>query len=182
MMRNRLHSRQQGLTLLEVLIALLVLAIGMAGLGALLLTALTNVHSASQYSLASAIALDFEERLWHEIALQSIDDPRNELNQGCLTDDHISEVAEGLIARWTSEGVDEDWNWTASPRFRARGLNIAVGQPVVNDSNPPTGIINRQQIPLDITWAETRFGLEDNMEQYPVRVTIVCRPVFPPNP
>lgn len=174
-------SKQEGLTLLEVLIALLVLAIGMAGLGALLLTALSNVHSASHFSVASAVALDFEERLWHEIALRSVDRGTTLDSNGCLTSEQIEDVAEDLAGQWSEDGADaEGWNWTTADRFRSPGLELVVGDvefvegSVGGDS---TGI-NFLRVPATITWDEARFGLTENTEEYRLRVAVVCRPVF----
>ena len=173
-------SKQAGLTLLEVLIALLVLAIGMAGLGALLLTALSNVHSASHFSLASAIALDFEERLWHEMALRSIDGGTTLSGAGCLTAGQLDDVASDLVAQWTDQGADADWNWTNSQRVRAPELELVLGDAVVSNSSAMSAI-SWQIIPLDIEWAEARFGLADDIERYQVRIPVVCRPVFDGN-
>ena len=61
-------SAQCGFSILEVLIALAVLSIGLAGLAVMHFNSLKYVHSAYYRSLASAVALDFEERLWLELA------------------------------------------------------------------------------------------------------------------
>jgi len=177
------HVRaQQGLTLLEILIALLVLAIGMAGLGALMLTALTNVQSASQFSLASAVSLDFEERLWYEVAHRSATNPGSLSSQGCLTDSQIREVAvgeNGLVAQWTAEGSFGGWEWTSSDRFRAPGLDLEVDfENLSSQSSESNSGISWQIIPFTVQWTETRFGLQDDQEQFNALITIVCRPVF----
>ena len=57
-----------GFTLLEVLIALLLLSVGTLGCVALQLNALQATHSAYQRSLASLIAADAGERLWQGLA------------------------------------------------------------------------------------------------------------------
>ncbi len=175
--------KQAGLTLLEVLIALLVLAIGMAGLGALLLTALSNVHSASHFSLASAVALDFEERLWYEIAQRSVDRGSTLDGNGCLTVAQIDGVANRLADHWGEEQASADWNWTGADRFSSPGLRfdeitdadteLFIGA-VGGDS---TGI-NFQRVTATIRWDEARFGLADDEEEYRIRVGIVCRPDF----
>lgn len=58
------HHRLQGFTLLEALIALLVLSIGLLGIAGMQLKALQGAHMAYQRSLASVIAIDAQERLW----------------------------------------------------------------------------------------------------------------------
>ncbi len=62
-----------GFTLLEVLVALLVLSVGTLGCVALQLNALQATHSAYQRSLASLIAADAGERLWQGLADGRID-------------------------------------------------------------------------------------------------------------
>ena len=171
---------QAGLTLLEVLIALLVLAIGMAGLGALLLTALTNVHSASHYSLASAIALDFEERLWFEIASIS-DQNSDDLAQGCLTSAQIEAVREELIDRWTLQG-SLDWTTAGARRLELPDLSVTVAEPqmteIDNADAEPSGLRWQRLDPITITWRESRFALDGAQEQVEFGVVIVCRPTF----
>ena len=55
--------RQQGFTLLEVLIAVVILAVGLLGTAALSLNSLQTSQGASLRSQASAMAADFAERL-----------------------------------------------------------------------------------------------------------------------
>lgn len=59
---------QSGFTLLEALIALLVLSIGMLGVAAMQLKALQGAHAAYQRSIASLAAQDAQERLWASLA------------------------------------------------------------------------------------------------------------------
>lgn len=64
----------KGFSLLEVLIAVLVIAFGLLGMAALQLKAVQNSHSAYQRTVASIIAMDAAERLWINLALnQNID-------------------------------------------------------------------------------------------------------------
>jgi type IV pilus assembly protein PilV len=71
--RPAAHRGALGFTLLEVLIALLVLCFGALGCAALQLNALQATHSAYQRSLASLIAADAGERLWFGLAEGQID-------------------------------------------------------------------------------------------------------------
>lgn len=59
-----MNKNNQGVGLIEVLVTLLVISIGMVGLSALYLSGLQAAHSSYLRSLASAAALDFEERTW----------------------------------------------------------------------------------------------------------------------
>ena len=78
--QNDVTRLQRGVTLIEALVTLFVLSVGLVGIAALHLNSMQNAHSSYYRSLASVIALDFEERLWITAA--------NELsNPGqCLTD------------------------------------------------------------------------------------------------
>ncbi|GHG74021.1 hypothetical protein GCM10010919_27360 [Alishewanella longhuensis] len=55
---------ETGFSLLEVLIAVLIIAFGLLGMAALQLKTVQNSHSAYQRTLASIIAMDASERLW----------------------------------------------------------------------------------------------------------------------
>ncbi len=61
-------SHLSGFTLLEVLVALVILAVGLLGAAALQINALSSAHSAYQRSIASVIAVDAGERLWVDLA------------------------------------------------------------------------------------------------------------------
>ncbi|MFG6139444.1 type IV pilus modification protein PilV [Halomonas sp. B23F22_10] len=61
-------KRQRGFTLIEALVALLVLTIGMLGVAAMQLKALQGAHAAYQRSIASLAAQDAQERLWARMA------------------------------------------------------------------------------------------------------------------
>lgn len=64
---------QRGFTLVETLIALLLLAVGSLACVALQLHALQSTHAAYQRTLASLIAADVGERLWLGLADGRID-------------------------------------------------------------------------------------------------------------
>lgn len=61
-MSNKKH--QSGFSLLEVLIAVLILSFGLLGMAGLQLKSLQSSHSAYQRTLATVIAMDAGERLW----------------------------------------------------------------------------------------------------------------------
>ncbi len=64
---------RRGFTLLEVLIALLILSLGALGSAALQLHALKATNSAYQHSLATLMAVDAGERLWLGLAAGRIE-------------------------------------------------------------------------------------------------------------
>ncbi len=61
-------DRQKGFTLLEVLIAVLVLSIGLLGVAAMQMKSMQSAHLSYQRSIANLAAQDAVERLW--IALE----------------------------------------------------------------------------------------------------------------
>lgn len=66
MMRSSLLSRHQsvGFTLIEALVALLVLSFGLLGVAAMQLKAMQSAHVSYQRSVATLAAQDAVERLW----------------------------------------------------------------------------------------------------------------------
>ncbi|MGL4446296.1 type IV pilus modification protein PilV [Shewanella sp.] len=63
--------KQQGFSLIEVLIASFIVAFGVLGMAALQLKTLQAAHSAYQRTIASVIAMDVVERLWANIAMNT---------------------------------------------------------------------------------------------------------------
>src|SRR5690554_216842 len=61
---RRPPSHQSGFTLIEALVALLVLSIGLLGAAAMQLKALQSAHGGYQRAVASLAAQDAVERLW----------------------------------------------------------------------------------------------------------------------
>ncbi|AXY44282.1 type IV pilus modification protein PilV [Halomonas sp. JS92-SW72] len=58
---------QKGFTLLEVLIAILVLSFGLLGLAAMQLNALQSAHFSYQGTIANLAAKDVKERIWAKL-------------------------------------------------------------------------------------------------------------------
>src|SRR5690554_7063684 len=83
--------RAKGFTLLEALIALLVLSIGMLGVAAMQLKALQGAHAAYQRSIASLAAQDAQERLWAQLSANSA---------SCPTNDEVNAIQNAWHAEW----------------------------------------------------------------------------------
>jgi type IV pilus assembly protein PilV len=130
---TRLHSHQVGFSLLEVLIALLVLSIGLIGTAALSLNALTNVHSALNTSLASTIALDTEERFWLEATQLA--------SPGCPSESFVDDVV--------LDAAEDDWT-RGSPFLSLPDLSI-TRQAYQSDGRSV-------RVSVRVTWTESRFG------------------------
>ena len=154
-------TQQRGLTLIEVLIALLVLSIGLAGIAALHLTALRNVHSSYYTSIASSAALDLEERLW--LAASG-------LEEGCLTDGEVRGVVSALQQQWSSAEAGQ----VTIPGLAIDDDDIAVSNGRLSgDSDSDFWT----EVSIAMTWSGERFGEEDEVFRYATRV--ICSPVVP---
>ncbi|MCH4811662.1 type IV pilus modification protein PilV [Vreelandella neptunia] len=62
------QNQQRGFSLIEALIALVVLSIGLIGVAAMQLKALQSANAGYQRSVASVAAVDAQERLWANLA------------------------------------------------------------------------------------------------------------------
>lgn len=69
--KKNLLKPQVGFTLIEALVAVVVLAIGLLGVAALQIKALQSAHVSYQRSIATIAAQDITERLWVEIGNNS---------------------------------------------------------------------------------------------------------------
>lgn len=86
----------RGFTLIEALVALLILSIGLLGVAAMQLKALQGAHMGYQRSLASLIAIDAQERAWALLAASS--------------DGTCPEASDSDLADWLgSESESEGW-------------------------------------------------------------------------
>lgn len=71
-MGNGMNKRkQQGFSLIEVLVTSFIVAFGVLGMAALQLKSLQTAHSAYQRTVASVIAMDVVERLWANMAMDT---------------------------------------------------------------------------------------------------------------
>jgi type IV pilus assembly protein PilV len=147
--------------MLEVLIALLVLSIGLAGLAAMQLSSLQYVHSAHYRSMASAIALDFEERMWIAVSDGTMPDCPS---QSTLRDE--------LAAYWSSQTASMTYGADSAPqKLVIPNLLVTVGNVVEDTTNSPV-----KTIPLTFSWAENRFSDEESTtESFTYNARILCR-------
>jgi len=145
----------KGFTLIEVLIALLVLAIGLVGIAALHLNGLRNAHSSYFTSIASSVALDFEERLWIAMA---------DINEGCLAQGDVDAVLGAVQSNWISAGE----GFVSIP-----GLTVERTDDVRVDSE---GIW--LEVDIAVGWTDERFAQSN--ESFSYRARVVCAPVLAP--
>ncbi|XKH60523.1 type IV pilus modification protein PilV [Halomonas sediminis] len=127
--------RQRGFSLIEALVALLVLSFGLVGVAAMQLKALQSATAGYQRSVATLAAVDAQERLWAELV--KMDQDSEDTRQDCseIEDDYVK----GIETNW-----QEDWfeSSTATPLRQFSG-NISGGDEecefnieIVFDSDP----------------------------------------------
>lgn len=136
-------SVERGFTLIEALVALLVLSIGMLGVAAMQLKALQGAHAAYQRSIASLAAQDAQERLWARMA----------------------EVGGRVCPSWSDAkdfGVEKSWHDTWEGYLP--GLVLAA-------VTPPGSPNEECEFDISVQWSDSRFGEEvDPVFQYTVRL------------
>ena len=145
-------NNQRGITMLEVLIALAVLSIGLAGVAIMHMNSLKYVHSAYERSVASSIALDLEERLWLAVAdVSSI---------GCPD---LTEAGAHFTA------LDSHWTETAATTLSGKkvfpveleGLQISVvGTPTVYGSAGTAPAY--AEVDIRLTWGDDAELIQDS--------------------
>ncbi|PXX94912.1 type IV pilus modification protein PilV [Halomonas sp. LBP4] len=94
------RREQRGFTLLEVLIAVLVLSIGLLGIAAMQLKAMKSVQVSYQRSIASLAARDAVERLWVEMGSASNFCPSD------TSSPTLSAIASEWITHWSDKLPD----------------------------------------------------------------------------
>ncbi|MEQ6889688.1 type IV pilus modification protein PilV [Halomonas sp. CS7] len=102
---------QRGFTLLEVLIAVLVLSTGLLGVAAMQLKAMKSVQVSYQRSIASLAAQDAVERLWIELGSASNFCPWD------TTSPTLSAITSDWITHWSDKlpGVQENSSIESDP-------------------------------------------------------------------
>lgn len=87
-------EKNTGFTLIEVLVALLVLSVGLLGVAAMQLKALQSSHVAYQRSVATLAAQDAVDRLWRATA---------EGGGGCLLGTAVDVIETEFVSNWGAE-------------------------------------------------------------------------------
>ena len=150
---------QRGVTLIEVLVALLVLSIGLVGIAALNLFAVRAVHSSLQSSTASIVALDAEEWLWEAVG-----------NDQLATCGQLEGVIGSVNDHWFGQGVG--------------GGRITLPAGEISNQSCDRRIVGLDCVmdaEITVTWSEGRFEIpganEVATEVFEYRVQVPCRTV-----
>lgn len=139
-------SAQGGLTMIEVLVALLVLSIGLAGIAVLHINSIKFAHSSYYASIVSSAALDLEERLW--VVLGSNTD-------SCVTAAQVATVIDDIEAQWGGTGQGQ---------IVIPGLEVLPGTVSVG-----TAENTWTEVPLTFRWTDGRFDVQETFD-YTARV------------
>lgn len=130
--------KDRGFSLLEVLIALLVLSFGLLGLAALQIKSLQSSHAGYQRMLASIIAMDASERIW--------------ANQAAPADDRLT-VAQ-LQAAWLNDWTDSSNNRQILPGFAGTLVENPVSFYTINIAWDDSRFVN-EDAPVLVYTMET---------------------------
>lgn len=125
-------AQHGGFTLIEALVALLVLSIGLLGVAAMQLKALQSAHIGYQRSYATLIAVDAQERVWEYLSL----------NDQCPADD-AAELG-NISSDW-----NEHWFDNNSP-LKDQGSLIRAK----DESGTSLGVCEYQVV---VNWTEERI-------------------------
>jgi type IV pilus assembly protein PilV len=129
------RRRQRGFSLVESLVALLVLALGLLAVGMMQLTSLQGAHMGYQRSLATLIATDAQERAWAAFGAAVAEDA------GCS--DTIAGKVEGAMnAAWPVDGTGYDGRETLP------GLEVTLTKAGCSFT-------------VRVAWAENRYAPEE---------------------
>jgi len=124
---------QRGLSLLEVLVSIVVLAIGLLGLAGLQMTALKSGHSAYLRSQATILAYDFADRMRTNRAqvLSGTYDSANNADRAAWTNSVKSVLGTDATTALTRNGsrvqISITWNETRG-EIRSAGATGSVTQ------------------------------------------------------
>lgn len=96
-------GQQSGFSLIEALIALLVLSVGLLGVAAMQLKALQASQIGYQRSLASLIAIDGQERVWNEFVRLRLDGAPDSCPTASAVNSEWLDYWQGAVAMMSAE-------------------------------------------------------------------------------
>ncbi len=177
---------QTGLSMLEVLIALTVLSIGLAGLGLMHMSSLKYANSAYFRSVASTVAIDLEERLWLRMSdVTNVEDCPDMTSAGTAYTQ--------LIADWKTRSLltADGWHGFDARLAQIPSLNVELPDTAPDPvESVATGLEGKSayiELPITLSWTESRFDFAeegeaslpydetDLSERYPYTIRVFCR-------
>ena len=114
-------KHQQGFSLIEVLIALVVLAFGLMGVAAMQMKALQSATEGYQRSIAVVAAVDAQERIWNLLASDS--------NCEAIKESTVSALKDDWIEHWSADTNAKPLrgtNWDNSDVRMSEGCEFTI--------------------------------------------------------
>ena len=103
-------THTSGFTLIEILIALLVLSIGLLGLAAVQFQSLQNSHASYERSMATMQARDLVERLWAGICDLYNEDGTLKVDEIDENGTNVQTTIDLIVASWESDHFGDEEN------------------------------------------------------------------------
>lgn len=139
-------ASQRGFTLLEVLVAIVVLALGLLGLASLQMNGLQSAHSSYQRSVATLAAQDAAERLWGYLLSSETFYALESLSDRSILCPDASQLEDKIEPAWKA-----DWGISGGG---SKKLPWKSGETdILLDS--------RCKYTISLAWSESRFGTEE---------------------
>lgn len=137
---------QRGFTLLEVLVAIVVLALGLLGLAALQMNGLQSAHSSYQRSVATLSAQDAAERLWGYLLSSETFYALENLSDRSILCPDASQIENKIEPAWKA-----DWGISGGGSEK---LAWKSGESAIT-------LDSTCKYTVTLAWIENRFGAEE---------------------
>lgn len=155
MIEAHIYRYTKGVTLIETLVALLVLSIGLLGVATLHLQASKATHSSYYRSLATLIAADAEERVWMHLGKNKT-----------VTDSNLTEIENEWRTSWQNSCPN------------GSDCQAILPDPQLTLSSPSGTGATWLDVDIEVSWRESRFdepGLDgpDARESFGYRMRVL---------
>ncbi|MEQ6918771.1 type IV pilus modification protein PilV [Halomonas aquatica] len=169
-----------GFTLIEALVALVVLAVGVLGLASMQIKALQGAHLSYQRSVATMAAQDMEEMLWVQLGMQGVGS--DSLACPSAADDVL---IKNPNFDPTDASTTNDEPTTVLPITDNTIFDVWYGQWVkvlpTLEKNASTAVKIETNIPnyssciytITVSWGDERFSAETDVSEFVYRTSII---------
>lgn len=151
-MFKRLVFKARGFTLIEALVALLVLSVGLVGLAMMQVKAMQSSHVAYQRSVATIAAQDMVERLWIE------------LGRSAPASIVCPEATDVVADSDPEKTILEQWHDRWVQKIPGLTMNSSGTDDTVIRSSPSDSDYVRCKYTITVRWQDERFDGEDVSE------------------
>ncbi len=151
-MGNARTHRQAGMTLIEVMVSVLILAIGLLGAAAIQLNALRYTDSSKMTSQASFIAYDMMDRI-----RANVDGNSASSGSGVLASYALASLTDAPVANPNNAVAQDKADFAANIRFFA-GETAAAGSIQIGAPDIPN------QVTITVGWDDTRAAAANKVQ------------------